>query len=48
MYQVISKETGEIVCEHFSYSYLEERFRDHAHVYFIKNAKTGVEWEIPQ
>ena len=47
MYQVISKLSGEIICEDFAYSYLEERFINHAHIYFIRNSKTGVEWEIP-
>ncbi len=47
MYQVINKETGEIVCTHFAYAPLEAEYRDSGHLYFIRNADTGVEWEIP-
>ena len=48
MYQVISKATGEVVCEHFAYAPLEDEYRDSGHLYFIRNATTGVEWEIPE
>ena len=47
MYQVISKATGEVMCEHFAYAPLEVEYRDSGHLYFIRNATTGVEWEIP-
>lgn len=47
-YQVINKETGEVVREHISYTPLEEEYADSGHLYFIRNAVTGVEWEIPE
>ena len=47
MYQVINKATGEIVCTNMAYAPLEEEYRDSGHLYFIRNADTGVEWDIP-
>lgn len=46
-YQVISKKTGKVVAEAMAYSTLEAEYADSGHLYFIRNAKTGVEWEIP-
>lgn len=46
MFQVISKQTGEVVREHFAYAPLETEYADSAGLYYIRNADTGVEWEI--
>jgi hypothetical protein len=48
MYQVICKADGKVVCEHFAYAPLEAEYRDSGALYFIRNATTGVEWEIPE
>jgi hypothetical protein len=47
MYEVINKETREVVCTHFAYSPLEAEYADSGHLYLIRNADTGVEWDIP-
>ena len=47
-YQVVNKETGEVVREHFAYAPLEAEYAGSGHLYFIRNAVTGVEWEIPE
>ena len=46
MFQVINKLTNEVVREHIAYAPLEAEYADSADLYFLKNADTGVEWEI--
>ena len=46
VYQAVDKNTGEILAESIAPAPLEERFRG-LDVY-IRNDKTGVEWEIPE
>ena len=47
MFEVINKKTGEVVCTHFAYAPLEAEYADSGEIYFIRNADTGVAWEIP-
>jgi len=46
-YEVVCKATGEVVCTDCAYAPLEKEYADHGHLYFIRNAQTGVEWDIP-
>ena len=48
MYQVIKKQTGEVVAEAFNYSSLEWAYAGLGDLYFMRNATTGVEWDMPQ
>jgi len=47
-YQAVSKTTGEIIAESWCLAALEERYADHWHVVYLRNARTGVEWDIPE
>lgn len=46
-YQVIDKQTGEVIREDIAYAPLEAEYKDSGHLYYIRNADTGIEWEIP-
>ena len=46
-FQAISKATGEVLAEAMSASALEERYAEHGHAVFIRNAHMGVDWDIP-
>ena len=48
MYQVINKQTGEVVAEAHAYSTLEKEYEGLGYKYFMRNATTGVEWDMPQ
>ena len=48
MYQVINKQTGEVVAESVFYSRLEWSYAGLGDSYFMRNATTGVEWDMPQ
>lgn len=48
MYQVINKQTDEVVAEALNYSSLEWSYAGLGHAYFMRNATTGVEWDMPQ
>jgi len=48
MYQVINKQTGEVVAEGFFYSRLEWKYFGLGHEYFMRNVETGIEWDMPQ
>ena len=45
-YEVVCKATGKVVCTHLAYAPLEEEYADSGELYFIRNAQTGVEWDI--
>jgi hypothetical protein len=47
-FQAISKLTGEILAEAMSAAALEDRYADHGHWVYLRNANTGVEWDIPE
>lgn len=46
-FQAVSKINGEILAEAMSAAALEERYAEHGHYVFLRNAHTGVEWDIP-
>ena len=46
MYQLIDKATGQVICEAMAYATLEAEYQGETR-YYIRNARTGVEWEIP-
>jgi hypothetical protein len=46
LYEVVCKATGKVVCTHWAYAPLEEEYADSGELYFIRNAQTGVEWDI--
>ena len=48
IYQVVNKQTNEVVSEGLAYAPLEKDYADSGHLYFIRNTQTGVEWEIPE
>lgn len=47
-FQAISKISGEILAEAMSAAALEERYAEHGHWIYFRNAHTGVEWDIPE
>lgn len=47
-FQAVNKFTGEVLAEAMSAAALEERYAEHGHYVFLRNAHTGVEWDIPE
>jgi hypothetical protein len=47
-FQAVSKTTGEILAESWCLAALEERYADHGHWVYLRNAHTGVEWDLPE
>jgi hypothetical protein len=47
-FKAVSKVTGEIIAESWTLAALEERYAEHGHWVYLRNAETGVEWDIPE
>jgi hypothetical protein len=47
-YQVINKQTGEVIDEGCFANRLEWKYLGLGYKYFMRNTTTGIEWDMPQ